>query len=335
MKTELRIGWIGLLLLLGCTNALGAGQEVIQSGVPVSDNGFTCSANGAPPIRTVQPVTERPFCFHGRVLSFDQNGITRYACLNLPQQAEENQEWSDGYKWPLFIYLHGSLTTPDSLYLFGADLFDLHDTFQLSGDRGVRGFFLLSPEGRRATPWASDGPETGTGFHWDEWYRNPSDNLDALAIDHFVDEAIATGRVDTSRIYVFGWSNGAYMAALYGVWRSDRIAAIGQYAGADPWSRSPCPVPLQQTRQVPLVLLRNLCDELVPCETTNAWIDTLTQQRWPFKYYSLGLIGKLVAANSECDRLCSREKGLFEHIRWPRKQALEQMLNFLQQHTLP
>lgn len=31
--------------------------------------------------------------------------------------------------------------------------------------------------GRRACP---PGALTGTGFHWDEWYRNPSANLDSL-----------------------------------------------------------------------------------------------------------------------------------------------------------
>jgi len=72
------------------------------------------------------------------------------------------------------------------------------------------------------------------------------------------------GLVDPDRIYVFGWSNGAYMSELYGMWRSDWIAAIGQYAGANPWSRTPCPVPIPEGRKVPLVLLRNLCDALIP-----------------------------------------------------------------------
>ncbi len=43
-----------------------------------------------------------------------------------------------------------------------------------------------APEGRIATPYASDTFETGTGFHWDEWYRDASQNLDAQAIDHFL-----------------------------------------------------------------------------------------------------------------------------------------------------
>jgi len=337
VKTELRVRWISLLLLVGCTDALGAGPEVIRSQVSESDNGFTCSADGAPPIRTVPRTTRRPFCEQGRVLAFDQEGITRYACLNLPQQAEEEQSQIAGKRWPLLIYLHGSLTTPDSLYTFGRGLFNLHHLYPLSGDPDVLGFILLSPEGRKAVPWpSSSGPETGWGFHWDSWYRNPIDNLDALAIDHFVDEVVSTGLVDPARIYVFGWSNGAYMAALYGVWRSDRIAAIGQYAGADSWSRSPCPVQLQFDRQVPLVLLRNLCDALVPCDATNDWIDTLTEQSWPFEYHSLNVTGTRTDQDRVCAQHCSRGEGLFEHIRWPAEDVLaDDLLSFLKQHTLP
>ncbi len=178
------------------------------------------------------------------------------------------------------------------------------------------------------------GPD-GRGYHWDEWYRNPSQNLDALAIDHFVDEVVASGRVDPRRVYVFGWSNGAYMAALYGMWRSDRIAAIGQYAGPIPGAGS-CPVTPKVERQVPLVLLRNLCDALVSCETTDAWIKTLTAQHWPFEYQSLDFLGGEAAPASACPASCERVKGLAEHVRWPSEAVLkERLLPFLKQHPLP
>ena len=169
------------------------------------------------------------------------------------------------------------MTTPDSLYGLGHGLFALHDTFPLSNDPTIQGFITLAPAGRQATPWPASDFQTGTGFHWDEWYRNPAGNLDALAIDHFVAEVMKTGIVVSKRVYLFGWSNGAYMSALYGMWCSNTIAAIAQYAGADPWSRPPCPIPFQSTRRVPLVLLRNLCDAEVPCATTGDWISTLTQ----------------------------------------------------------
>lgn len=326
------ISWVSVRLQIMLSLLRSLRRASAQPSSAATTDVVVCSADGAPPMRTVQPVTVRPSGYQGTVLTFEQQGTTRYACLHPPQQAV-TEAHANTRQWPLLIYLHGSLTTPNSLYWFGRELFHLRHSYPLSSDPNVRGFMLLAPEGRRANPWSSEGPHTGVGFHWDEWYRNPTENLDALAIDHFVDAAIATGQVDRSRSYVFGWSNGAYMAVLYGIWRSDRIAAIAQYAGGDPWSRSPCPVPMQYRRQVPLVLLRNLCDALVPCAATSAWITTLTERGWPFTHYNLDLHGN-ITADSACEQNCSKIKGLYEHCRWPKKPALKQMLYCLKQSTL-
>ena len=290
-----------------------------------------CTKFGTLPIKTVYPVTFPLVAEDGELLSWEQNSVKRYACLNYPNQVE-----SQDHKWPLIIYIHGSLVTPMSIYTFGRELFNLRDDYQLSDNDSIKGFILLSPEGRIAKPWKGNGPETGEGFHWDEWYRNPEKNLDALAIDHFLDEVVSTGNVDTSRIYVFGWSNGAYMTVLYSTWRSSRIAAMGQYAGANPWSRTPCPVEMTYTKQVPLILLRNLCDALVPCDSTNAWISTLQSLNWPFEYHSLNILGEITNPTETCstDPDCSKDLGLFIHMRWPKQEPLEEMLEFFKLHPL-
>jgi len=286
-----------------------------------------CSATGTPPLETVEPVTEKPNCKDGRVLSFDQAGVTRYACLNLPAGAS---------KAPMVVYLHGSLTTPDSLYRSGHALFELSRDYPLSTHADTRGFILLAPEGRRAKPWASESAHTGVGFHWDEWQRDPTTNLDVQAIDHFIDEVVAMGLVDEKQIYVFGWSNGANMAVLYGGWRSARIAAVGQYAGADPWSRPPCPVDRPTGRQVPLTLLRNMCDALAKCSYTDSWSDTLESLNWPFQRTNLTLRGKQAAPNASCVQSCGKARGLYEHVRWPQKAVLaSQLLDFFKTHPLP
>lgn len=305
-------------------------RNLLESPAESSQASVTCSIDGAPPMQTVEPVTLRPRDDGGEVLSFVQEGVTRYACLNLPAQA--SQPGNAGRKWPLLIHLHGSRAAPGSLYSLGHALFALHDTAALSSDPSVRGFIVLSPMGRRARP---AGALSGTGFHWDEWYRNPTANLDALAIDHFLDEVVARGIVDTQRIYVFGWSNGAYMAALYGMWRADRIAAIAQYAGANPWSRLPCPVPMTWTRKVPITLMRNLCDALVPYTATQEWIQTLQAQDWPFEYQSLDLHGAPTALDATPPRRSGKLRGLYEHIRWPDTAAFEHALTFLGRHPLP
>ncbi len=296
----------------------------------LGEDNSTCNEYGALPLRTVYPVTLPLLCEDGNELTYQQGSTLRYACLNYPDQAD-----SMDYSWPLIVYLHGSLVTPMSLYTLGRNFFNLRNDFKLSDNDTVKGFITLSPEGRIAKPWATDQPATGEGFHWDEWYRNPDDNLDADAIDNFIDQVISDGKVDTSRIYVFGWSNGAYMTVLYSTWRSSRIAAMGQYAGANPWSRDPCPIPISYTRQVPLFLMRNLCDALVPCETTNDWIDTLTVRNWPFKYHNLDAFGEFTT-NDSCSTNpgCSGDEGLVEHMRWPEKTSLEFMLEYFRFHPL-
>jgi len=286
-----------------------------------------CTATGTPPIQTVEPVTERPSCKDGRVLSFDQAGVTRYACLNLVGGAAKS---------PMIVYLHGSLTTPDSLYLAGRDLFALSRTYPLSAHADTKGFILLSPEGRRAQPWGGEGAHTGTGFHWDEWQRDPATNLDVQAIDHFIDEVVATGLVDEKQIYVFGWSNGANMAVLYGAWRSERIAAVAQYAGTDPWQRTPCPVDMPPGRRVPLTLMRNMCDALAQCPATSSWSGTLEGLNWPFQRVDLALHGRQSKPTTQCVQSCGKARGLYEHLRWPQREVLaEDMLAFFKANALP
>lgn len=319
------------LLIALCLTGVLLPTGACKRGSSATTDGDTATCNqwGAPPIQTLDPVTKVPLHEDATLLTWEQDSVTRYACLNYPAQAD-----SAAHQWPLIVYLHGSMTTPSSLYEEGRAFFELRDTFQLSTDDSVHGFIILSPEGRHAEPWSDGGIHTGDGFHWDEWYRDPDENLDALAIDHFLDEVVATGKVDPSQVYVFGWSNGAFMTVLYSSWRSDRVAAMAQYAGANPWARTPCPIPLQYDRQVPLVLLRNLCDALVPCDSTNKWIDTLEARDWPFVYYSLDSLGHLAPDDSPCIGDCPTLVGKANHVHWPRKPALIQMLDFLKAHPM-
>jgi hypothetical protein len=67
---------------------------------------------------------------------------------------------------------------------------------------GVAGLVFLQAAPSRS----AEATCSGTGFHWDEWYRNPAENLDVKAIDHFLNQVIAMGKVNRHRIYVFGWS---------------------------------------------------------------------------------------------------------------------------------
>src|SRR5208283_5366060 len=183
-----------------------------------------CTPFGDPPATVNQGVfaksfaAHNPICFGGRALGSwkDAGGSDRYACIYEPEQHSRDNPL------PLVVFLHGSLATADSIKLTG--LTGAIATADLGAHK--RGFILLAPEGRYASHYYPGVDSDAMG--WDNWYRqlSPSgdvsiagttyaENVDAAAIDHFIQDEVATGEVDPARIYLTGWSNGAAMAMLY------------------------------------------------------------------------------------------------------------------------
>lgn len=122
----------------------------------------------------------------------------------------------------------------------------------LAGNSGDSGFIVIAPIGRKTKhhyPFPDD-----SGIGWDTWYRQFNaggvtiagrtypENVDAAAIDHFIQAEIATGKIDTSRIYFTGRSNGPAMAVLYALNRPN-IKAVAVYSAPDPFGAfdDPCP----------------------------------------------------------------------------------------------
>jgi len=224
----------------------------------------TCTRYGNDPVPyDPADVAVMPSCFGGTLLGpvADRNGTPRYACLYQPASASTRP-------LPLVVYLHPSLATADSVWQV-TNLTTFVNSANVTDDSGRPGFILLAPEGRKTCHYYPQPDQRQTG--WDNWYRNfdPSDaaeNVDAWAIDRFVAQQVASGRVDTNRIYVTGWSNGAAMGFLYGLTRPS-IAAIAVYSAPDPFHafNDPCP-------QVPVVSGSSTVDRL---RITNLRVPTI------------------------------------------------------------
>jgi predicted esterase len=151
----------------------------------------------------------------------------------------------------MLVFLHPSLTTADETEN-GTNLPEYIDTANLSDNSSMLGYILLAPEGRDTAHFYPSPDDTGPG--WDNWYRqfgtgtitiggtSYPENVDAATIDHFIAQVIGTGIVDTNRVYISGWSNGAAMAYAYGLERPS-IAAIGVYSAPNPYHafNDPCP----------------------------------------------------------------------------------------------
>ncbi len=320
-----------------------------------------CGPFGNPPATILGTI--KPDCGSGELLGpwKDGDGTDRYACLYEPVSAKAAR------RLPLLVYLHPSL--------FGAwtvtrtNLLELQNTSSLGGDPNRTGFIVLAPQGRRTThyyPWPDK-----RGMGWDNWYRQLSpaggvkidetvypENADAATIDHFIAQAARTGKVDTRRIYVTGWSNGAAMGLLYALNRPD-VAAVAIYSGPDPFGAfdDPCrqapvsgaPASNAEVRifnpRVPAMQVHNSCDIVGTCPNAEKMVAELRAAGINVDDVIVDSLGRRVDA---CAARCGADPnggldplynplswllGLHRHQRWP-AQWTPAMLEFLRGHRL-
>jgi pimeloyl-ACP methyl ester carboxylesterase len=322
---------------------------------------LACGLFGDPSAAVISDV--KPHCGEGKLLGpwQDADRIDRYACLYEPKTLSANS------KLPMIVYLHPSLFSAG--WITQTNILDLQDSYPLSGDPKNVGYIVLAPEGRKTTHYYPYPDNTGIG--WDNWYRqlNPGgdvkignttwrENADAATIDHFIAADVATGKVDSARIYVTGWSNGAAMGYLYAVNRPN-IAAAAVYSGPNPFGafNDPCqqrPVagPPADDTQIQIfnpaartMHVHNSCDiggicpngEQMATELNAAGVvvdDVLLDNGHSRVYACTDSCGTDPKAPADSTATTTGSViGLGNHMRWP-KEWLTTMLDFFRQHPL-
>ncbi len=293
-----------------------------------------------------------PSCEGGTVLRYrdpeDPSGITRYACAAAPSRAAN---------LPLVVFLHPSRVESVDGVFGGAGRVPsstrlLAQSTSTSLAPSTTGFVLLMPQGRcmRSPPDSS-----GDGSRFDVWYQNPDRNLDVRATEAFIDQLArratedergervtlpaAFGGFDRTRVYLMGWSNGAYLAHLMALTHADRIAAVATFAAGDPFARGPCVTPLPApTRKVPILVVQASCDPLMFCSETSAWIARLRDAGWASDTARIVVTDTAkVQVVGSCDQGSAtqqRECPKAAHFTYANPQ-LATMYAFLRQHALP
>jgi len=321
----------------------------------------TCGPFGNPPATMLGAV--KPSCGSGELLGpwKDGDGTDRYACLHEPASAKP------GVRLALLVYLHPSLF--GTWTITHTNLLELQGASSLGGGPTGPGFILLAPQGRNTTHYYQWPDNRGMG--WDNWYRQLSpagdikigktvypENVDAAMIDHFIAEVADTGKVDTRRIYVTGWSNGAAMGLLYALNRPN-VAAVAVYSGPDPFGalNDPCgqkPIsgmPANNTEvriynsRVPVMNVHNSCDIAGICPNAEKLAAELRSAGVNIEDLIVDSSGKRVDA---CTDYCGTDPngglallhnplgwflGLHHHERWP-SEWTPAMLEFFRAHPL-
>ncbi len=331
--------------------------------IPGTAGAQGCNPFGNAPRPIVQDVTQLT-CNGGTMMATwsDGDGTPRRACLYEPASA------STATPLPLIVYIHPSLFTADTLSV-ATNILSFQNTADLSGDPARPGFIVVAPEGRATTHFYPQPDDQGTG--WDNWYRQLDrrggaavvdgvtypQNVDAATIDHFIDEEVATGKVDTRRIYVTGWSNGSAMGFLYGLSRR-RIAAAAVYTGPDPFEAFNDPCPQQpvggrarsdaeirlSNRHLPIYHVHNACDIAGICPNGEFLISQLQRVHARFTDVIIDASQNQVfmcdpgcGTNPDADMSPTPDnirgftEGTQNHTRWPTNWT-QSMLDFLRQH---
>jgi predicted esterase len=301
---------------------------------PCLDGGVV---NGAHVASITTPIAY-PSCQQGDALrkwSDAVNGQPRAACVFTPVGA------SAASTRPLVIYLHGSGSSAASVYTV-TSLRAKAATYDLTGDPKRPGFHLVADQGRNEEA-APNGGGAGQGHDW--YYRDLSTNTtgsDLRNIDRLIDELALTGAIDTKRIYIIGYSNGAFSGMLYTLARyatptpgGNFIAASAIYGGSSPLAEPQAglvdcrynPLP---TAAVSMLMVQRACD-WEPCDATQRatmgrppgysladWLVTLRTQIGAHDATSI-LLDDTGHVAGACDNgaTCTIARGQTNHGHWP------------------
>jgi poly(3-hydroxybutyrate) depolymerase len=274
-------------------------------------------------------------------------GGARAACVYRPAGA------TPASPRPLVVFFHGG----------GGSATDIYDATSLRAKAGYYGFLLAADQGRYLS-W----PNRPGGPVHDFYYRDfttHSSNPDVRNADRLIDDLVAEGGVDESRIFVMGWSNGGWFGEAYAIARfasptpgGHFVAGVAVYSSGNPFenisdTQSPtCARLAAPHTTVPLLLVHRACDingcneaqrrlsGQPPGANLADWISTLQLTLGDPTVEDILVDGQGQQATA-CTPIppCSSDYATLNHLRWPDGVADQghhdwelRMLSFLQEH---
>lgn len=232
MTAQLRPSSIGLCLLIAGALACTPGTELRDGGdddsdangsdAGGSDRGVGSDHNGnwdalAPHDSTAghDSAVVGDLVPGRSTLQLSVAGAVREVLLIVPSQVLDSQR-------PLVIALHGN---GDSAANFVASI-------GLESAAAAQGVILAVPQG--ITQTILYGGQTLSNIDWDAYQTEAEGNIDLPLLDAIYTHLLASNSVSLGRIYVFGYSQGGYLAFRQAMEDSTSLAAAAVVAAANP-----------------------------------------------------------------------------------------------------
>lgn len=297
-----------LHLLSFVQNGVNSAQCTKYGNPPVSSSGSMLNYNKM--VKVCQDI-------NGVLLTFmDSNLQARCACLRITPSLQP---------LPLIIWLQPSVSYATSIFQTN---FTVETSTAKLTDRinGPFGYHLLLPAARFTKNFECGIIEC---IAWDTWYRNfnrsnTTMNVDIQTIDYFINQVLhnmSNLYVDSSRVFLSGWSNGASMALLYAL-NTPNIAAAAVYSSTNPYQNQndPCPQTSNPSQNTSILDLVNQCDSSDICLGGQAFIADLNNRygnQLTAKFITInGYLNPIPTSTPICTN-CSQATGLLNHMRWP------------------
>lgn len=204
-------------------------------------------------------------------------------------------------------------------------LFDFHGFgHSAAGVWKVSGFKALAARDGFITVYPDGLPVHLLGHDAPGWQLSTTDNRDVAFTAQLLDQVERTYCVDRARVFVTGFSNGAFLSHLLACQMADRLAAVAPVSGGR------VPVPCDPSRAVPVLIYHGRQDPLISVEQARQARDTWIQKDGCHEHISNGCEQHRECRNGAAVEYC---EGDFAH-HWP-VEATERIWEFFRRHPLP
>lgn len=219
---SLRLGWV--LVLAAC----GSPMQMTQTPKGVPGGGGPLASGTGSMAKSAGTAPADAVAFSGGFLSSSMSGSVTFTIGGVARAVELYRPTSAAKFAPLVLVLHGTGGTPN----------DFTDDAAMQAVADANGWIVAGPQalqrnGGNGEPGDADHYEGSTGWAtgWNMVDPNPDTNNDLQLLRAMIQSARTAFEIDSDRVYVAGFSNGAFFSYYVAAVMTDRIAAFAEMAG--------------------------------------------------------------------------------------------------------